>query len=739
MTLCATCKRIDFRPLLIACLQQCRDRQEADDGGCDAPLPSDNSARTKQQHHNDIFEIEQSSGDCDFCKLLFQAFEKRKVADAEDARGLPIVFRAFGNKIEVCFDAEEGPIKLCGLDMYMNEADDQYWSAVSKLFRLCKIKEDYSPPILKTIEKDPCSKASLAIASGWLRDCLKNHDSCKSPTEFQKPPKRLINVGTETRNPFLVETSTGSSSQQLKWLSLSYCWGEEPSMKLTAGTMDILRNGIPLNKFDPTIRDAILVTRALEITHIWIDALCILQDHNTKDWNEQASKMNEIYGGSTVTLVVASSNSVRNGFLKKRELRYIPIPRRSNPAGDSTDIKSAASVFFSPEWDKNEDELNGPWSNRGWTMQEGLLPSRLLHYTSSQMIWKCGEEQRFERGVIKSLQDEVAKLLTYSDDISFGSGLLWRLETFMKFKRFSDYLPSNLNCSPSSEPETFRLWYDLIEEYTQRRFKYISDRLVAISGLAQIYGNAIRSNEYVAGLWKPDLIRGLIWHTDGAKLIPRQSADNMRAFNNAFPSWSWASVGYEVVKNGQKNNNNLQALSLVEVVQVDLVDQLDPFGAVKSGSVTITGPLKKAPRLYNKEWKSAGASISEFERHLSEIVEDESLGGVEHRYSSPPGGHFAALQMLGDIDSLDLLVLEATGEVSNGINMYRRVGVITLRYFSEGDIASPDLIAKLEELETSRAARLGPEMEKWEGQKASNGVLMGLRREPWKTETVIIV
>jgi hypothetical protein len=262
---------------------------------------------------------------------------------------------------------------------------------------------------------------------------------------------------------------------------------------------------------------------------------------------------------------------------------------------------------------------------------------------------------------------------------------------------------------------------------------------VAISGLAKIFGNTIRNHEYVAGLWKPDLIRGLIWHTKGAKLIPRQSADNMRAVNNAFPSWSWASVGYELVKNGQKNNNNFQALSLVEDVQVDLVDQHNPFGAVKSGSVTITGPLKKVLRLYNKEWKSTEASISEFERHLSEIVETESLGGVEHRYSSPPGGHFAALQMLRDIHSLDLFVLEATGEVSNGINVYRRVGVLTLRYFPKRSMASPDLIAKLEAFETSRTARLGPQKEKRGKQKASNDVVMELERESWKTETVIIV
>jgi hypothetical protein len=117
----------------------------------------------------------------------------------------------------------------------------------------------------------------------------------------------------------------------------------------------------------------------------------------------------------------------------------------------------------------------------------------------------------------------------------------------------------------------------------------------------------------------------------------------MRAINNAFLSWSQASVGYELVKNSQKSNTNFRALLLVEDVQVDLVDQRDPFSAVKSGSVTITGPLKKAPRLYDKEWKSTEASISEFERHFSEIVEKGSLGGMEHRYSSPPGGHFAAL------------------------------------------------------------------------------------------------
>lgn len=144
-------------------------------------------------------------------------------------------------------------------------------------------------------------------------------------------------------------------------------------MKLTNDTMDALKHGIPLTNFDATIQDAVLVTRALGISYIWVDALCILQDRI--EWSEEASRMNEIYGGSTVTLVIASSDSVKNGFLKERDLKYIPVAYSTNPAEDRK-----AKLYLSPEWDDSEREYNGHWSKRGWTIQEGLLPNRLLYY-----------------------------------------------------------------------------------------------------------------------------------------------------------------------------------------------------------------------------------------------------------------------------------------------------------------------------------------------------------------------
>jgi hypothetical protein len=75
-----------------------------------------------------------------------------------------------------------------------------------------------------------------------------------------------------------------------------------------------------LDKFDATIRDAILVTRALGLTYLWINALCISQDNYSEDWNKHLSKIEVIYGESTVTIVAQNSSSIVKGFLKEQNL-----------------------------------------------------------------------------------------------------------------------------------------------------------------------------------------------------------------------------------------------------------------------------------------------------------------------------------------------------------------------------------------------------------------------------------
>ena len=118
--------------------------------------------------------------------------------------------------------------------------------------------------------------------TGWLANCVNNHANC-SPTVPGRQifPKRVLNVGDETTDPFLVEPAADNRSG--RWVALSYCWGGEPSMKLTKDNIVRLKQGIPLDRFDATIQDAILVTRALGLTYLWIDALCTSQDRDSQD------------------------------------------------------------------------------------------------------------------------------------------------------------------------------------------------------------------------------------------------------------------------------------------------------------------------------------------------------------------------------------------------------------------------------------------------------------------------
>ena len=127
MPLCATCDSVDILNLLDICLSQCQDKQEALSEGETYGNRLKNYEGSEVKHHGDIFEIEKSSKDCDLCEIIFQAFKRTNVQDVEVARGLQIMFRASCNKIEVCYntDAREGLIKLCGLDVYMDEPDGE--------------------------------------------------------------------------------------------------------------------------------------------------------------------------------------------------------------------------------------------------------------------------------------------------------------------------------------------------------------------------------------------------------------------------------------------------------------------------------------------------------------------------------------------------------------------------------------------------------------------------------------
>lgn len=127
MSLCAVCQGLDILKLLRIRLAQSRDRQKALSDGEIYDDGLANYEGFEVKHHSDIFEVKTSSKECELCKLIFQAFEKSIVPDAEGARGLQIVLRVSYSKIEVCYStgSKESLIRLCGLDVYMYGLDGE--------------------------------------------------------------------------------------------------------------------------------------------------------------------------------------------------------------------------------------------------------------------------------------------------------------------------------------------------------------------------------------------------------------------------------------------------------------------------------------------------------------------------------------------------------------------------------------------------------------------------------------
>jgi hypothetical protein len=221
---------------------------------------------------------------------------------------------------------------------------------------------------------------------------------------------------------------------------------------------------------------------------LWIDALCILQD-SPADWASQSELMSSIYGNSHLTLSAMSSSHGDEGFLTLRD-PYRRLKTRFLAVGDAPGCYIHVRY---PQYEISKKVL----MSRGWILQELLLSPRVLHYTSTQLVFDCNIETFAEGG--------------HSNDTPFGSR-----------KRLLHH---------KADSEHAR-WYSIVEVYSRCDLTRESDKLHALAGLARrMY--ELTGDTYIAGLWKNDLKYGLLW-TAG-----REDLQSITC--SATPSWSWAS------------------------------------------------------------------------------------------------------------------------------------------------------------------------------------------------------
>lgn len=195
-------------------------------------------------------------------------------------------------------------------------------------------------------------------------------------TRYGVLPSRFVDVGRHDGSvePRLVSSSGISYPITVNYTTLSYCWGAGPDnipLQTIRSTLDAHMVSIPMATLPKTFRDAVSVTRAIDIRYIWIDSLCIFQD-DLEDWEQEAAKMAPIYVGSFLNIAAADSHNSNRGLF----LDTIPptvhfnFTRQVAPSGSETLLKTPFTAFvreiLQPQ--SNDDKLhlnNAPLYRRG--------------------------------------------------------------------------------------------------------------------------------------------------------------------------------------------------------------------------------------------------------------------------------------------------------------------------------------------------------------------------------------
>lgn len=403
---------------------------------------------------------------------------------------------------------------------------------------------------------DIVARRMISSGTQWASDliskCTSLHEECNSQVEHEFLPTRLINIqpNEEGVNPRLSLQSSRVVPPGSQYVALSYCWGDHKPACMTTQFDD--KTSIPLvwSDLPRTFQDAANFTQALGIEYLWIDSICIIQG-DSKDWNQEAPKMNAVYKNSYVTLAGLCGYDSRNG------LRTISMEESSSPIVQLRTAQGTCVLYSRMYHYLESGSLGDPMDNskyccpsypllsRAWTYQERIVSSRVIFFTESEMMYQCQRHVTCECGSSRDYYGDNSDTIS-----SLNKSKIWSATT-----RPPD-LGSDSPRSPISQTlcrkrmeSVARIWRDnVVPEYSRLAVSESRDRLPAVGALAKQFQDARPCEEYLAGLWSGTLLEDLLWE---CKMVfyDREGLTNKEtlARYDGLPTWTWASVPSAVI------------------------------------------------------------------------------------------------------------------------------------------------------------------------------------------------
>lgn len=254
---------------------------------------------------------------------------------------------------------------------------------------------------------------------------------------------------------------------------------------------------------------------------------------------------------------------------------------------------------------------SGYTAERAWCFQETLLSPRSVYFERGQLYWRCR---------------------TYEANESFPQGI--------------DHLYTPLKATTTSRDmdstKFLNAWAELIERYSSGSLTNWSDRLVALTGIAELFGNKSAASEivttagshnktYLAGLWRSNLEVFLVWRS-----ILRDPNRQLLSY----PSWSWASSSGEIILPRISERDLILSITVLEADTT--LESSNTFGSVSTGFVRLrcNAPVEVKLEYYGhgrhkiyfdgldiQDWLSLDFNSSEDEEAFIVLAYTEDVSG----------------------------------------------------------------------------------------------------------------
>ena len=492
--LCSMCRTINFRAFLDEDYRMCDNRDEAPIGYLD--------------------EIWQKEQECSFCRLAVNTIRERtgcaELPELSDGSRIKCdLRRQYGVSYQLIDDgfSPHPAIRLVTIPILPSRYPNQTMHETLKPWNNARPLGTPVPWSMKSRDyfnttticdaadaEDPNLDCPAQIVSTWvnygqIRDWLKrcdylhHHGIISLPTGF-----RLIDVHREC-------LITQCCPETL-YVALSYTWGRlaRPFFRTTKSNIESLTRlgsiSIKDSQLPTTIRDAMNVVIGLGQSYLWVDSICIIQDDD-HDMAEQVNAMNIIFSAATLTIVAVSGNDADAGLPG-----VPPTVRRGQHVANVQGLTLVNRLFSTREI------LDGSWWNtRAWTLQERILSTRMLVFSSSQLHLQCDHQ-------------------TVCEDITSDKNY--------QTPRYPDSLPL------VSSVISFYKYESAVMNYTSRNLSYNADGWNAFAGVGSYFRPLLRGG-YVFGLPQTHFDLALLWHVKG-EVHRRRGGEGHEIL---FPSWTW--------------------------------------------------------------------------------------------------------------------------------------------------------------------------------------------------------